>query len=310
MLRGLPVRCTVNPLVGREGDPLARNSRADTKKSVLVVGGGLAGMEVARACAEKGHAVHLFEKSDELGGQVRLAAKLPGRSDLISIVKWYEGQIKKLGVDVRMRADIESDSGLIDALLAELRPDCVVLATGSTAIKDGFQSFNYQKIRGHEFAVTLDGVLSEIVKVGRRVVILDEPAFVESLALAEKLGKAGSEVELVTRDIAPGMELQWSLQVPYVYERVLKSGVTLTPNTFIEEIGKNSVLLYNVYSGKKMLREKIDTTILYTGRLPSDELVPAFSQRGLRVETVGDCNLAGRQMGDAITDAYNLVLTI
>src|SRR4029077_9697163 len=109
---------------------------------------------------------------------------------------------------------------------------------------------------------------------------LDEVAFVESLALAEKLGKGGSEVELVTRDIAPGMELQWSLQIPYVYERVLKSGVTLTPNTFIEQIGKTSVLLYNIYSGKKMLRENIDTTILHTGRLPSDGLVDAFSQAG------------------------------
>jgi NADPH-dependent glutamate synthase beta subunit-like oxidoreductase len=267
-------------------------------------------MEVARACGERGHSVYLFERKGELGGQVRLAAELPGRSNLISIVKWYEGQLSNLEIDIRMRSEIGTDPQAIEGLLSQIHPDCVVLATGSTPIKDGTQSFNYQKIRGFEFAMTLDDALSGNVQIGRNVVIIDELAFVECLALAEKLGKSGSKVELVTRDLAPGMELQWSLQIPYVYERALKAGIVLTPISFVEEISRNSVLLYNIHTGEKTLRENINTTILHTGRVPSDELVQAFSRSGLRVETAGECNLAGRQMGDAITEAYDLALTI
>ena len=67
-------------------------------------------------------------------------------------------------------------------------------------------------------------------EVGKEVMILDESAFVEGLALSEMLAKRGSKVELVTRDPAPGLETLWSLQLPYLYERAFGAGVTFTPN--------------------------------------------------------------------------------
>ena len=67
--------------------------------------------------------------------------------------------------------------------------------------------------------------------MGKDVLILDESGFVEGLSLSEMLAKRGSKVELVTRDPAPGLETQWSLQLPYLYERALGAGVVFTPNT-------------------------------------------------------------------------------
>ena len=87
------------------------------------------------------------------------------------------------------------------------------------------QQFDYSPIRGHELtALSIDDVLTG-AEVGKEVMILDESAFVEGLALSEMLSKRGSKVELVTRDPAPGLETLWSLQLPYLYERAFRARV-------------------------------------------------------------------------------------
>ncbi len=311
MLRGLEMRCTINPLVGREGDrALESFTQAERRKRVLVIGGGVAGMEVARVCRERGHEVVLYERNDRLGGNVNLASKLPGRDSLLAIVRWYEGQLKRLGVDLRLNVEIPREKEAVSFLLADANPGCVVLATGSSPNRDGMQSFNYEAIKGHEFATTIDDVLGQDAKVGRSVVILDESGFVEAVALASKLAASGSGVEVVTRDVAPALETQWSLQIPYLYESALKLKVVFTPNTFIREIGPSFVRLYNIYTGEETLREGVDNVILNTGRTPRDDLFALFSGAVGEVHTVGECNLAGRQIGDSISEAFDLARAI
>ncbi|MDA4133363.1 MAG: FAD-dependent oxidoreductase, partial [Thaumarchaeota archaeon] len=123
MMRNLPMKCTVNPLVGRESEEgLEHVARAPVSKKVLVIGGGVAGLEAARVTALRGHTVVLYEKTAALGGQVNLAMKLPARGDLGLLVDWYQTQLKLSGVRIELRRDISSPA-LADALIAEERPD-------------------------------------------------------------------------------------------------------------------------------------------------------------------------------------------
>src|SRR5229473_8316229 len=122
--QGKPVTCVQNPATGREGE-LGDLGKASVAKKVVVVGGGVAGLEAARVAALRGHRVVLFEKDAQLGGQVLLAALAPARADYAGIVRFLVIQVKKLGVEIRL--GVEATPAMV---LAE-RPDAVVIATGS-----------------------------------------------------------------------------------------------------------------------------------------------------------------------------------
>jgi hypothetical protein len=158
--------------------------------------------------------------------------------------------------------------------------------------------------------LTIDAVLTG-ARVEENVIILDDTSFVEGLALAEFLSTSGKHVELVTRDPAPGLKLHWSLQLPYVYERALKSGVLFTPNSFVREIRRDSILVYNIYTAVTSERRLDKTTVvLVTGRVPLNETADFFRGTGTRIVTVGDCNLAGREMGDVIAESFDALREI
>ena len=95
------------------------------KKRVMVIGGGPAGCEAARVAALRGHQVSLYEKENELGGQLNIAGKAPGRVDFLEPPRWYSLQLKKLGVDVNLGTTVTAE------MVREKKPDAVVVATGS-----------------------------------------------------------------------------------------------------------------------------------------------------------------------------------
>src|SRR5207249_5987969 len=99
--QGKPVTCVQNPAAGRESE-LGDVRKASIAKKVVIVGGGVAGLEAARVAALRGHRVALFEKDTQLGGQVLLAARAPARADYAGIVRFLVIQVKKLGVEIRL----------------------------------------------------------------------------------------------------------------------------------------------------------------------------------------------------------------
>ena len=100
IFQGLDISCAVNPACGREEE--YRLTLAEKPKKILVVGGGPGGMEAARACAERGHSVELVEKNLELGGVFKTAAIPDFKGDDKLLLDWYEIQLQKLGVKVRL----------------------------------------------------------------------------------------------------------------------------------------------------------------------------------------------------------------
>jgi len=118
--------CAINPRVGREYlvKDIEGEKRANAKK-VLVVGAGCAGLETARGAAFAGHKVILCESKGWIGGQLRLAAMMPKRQEIGDIIPWYERQLNRLGVGIRLNTPVDED------LLNQISPDVLVIAAGS-----------------------------------------------------------------------------------------------------------------------------------------------------------------------------------
>ncbi len=119
------IRCIHNPRVGHELDFPEEVERGEGGKRVVVLGAGPAGLESARVAAARGHQVTLLERADRVGGQVRLAARTPGRAELAAIVDWLEQQCIARGVQIHTGHEVTADE------IARLGPDVIVVATGA-----------------------------------------------------------------------------------------------------------------------------------------------------------------------------------
>ena len=136
------ISCLRNPAVGRERE--FELKQTEHPKTVLVAGGGVGGMEAAATLANRGHKVILCEKSDVLGGQFRLAGLAPDKEDFALTVDYMIRQIKQAGVEIRMNTPVTP------ALLHDLKPDELIIATGGMArdlnVPGGSYAINYADI--------------------------------------------------------------------------------------------------------------------------------------------------------------------
>ena len=114
------VSCAVNPRAGYELEATVDGAGA----TVAVVGGGPAGMEAARALRVAGYAVMLYEAAAELGGQFRMAQRIPGKEDFGQTGLYFADELARLGVSVRLGARISGVSAALNGC------DAVVVATG------------------------------------------------------------------------------------------------------------------------------------------------------------------------------------
>ncbi|HEY1868569.1 MAG TPA: NADPH-dependent 2,4-dienoyl-CoA reductase [Candidatus Cybelea sp.] len=101
-----PVSCMVNPRAGRELGFVENGVAPERRGHFAVVGGGPAGMESARALAALGHRVDLFEAEDELGGQFRMARRIPGKADFGETIRYFTHELARLAVSVRLNCDV------------------------------------------------------------------------------------------------------------------------------------------------------------------------------------------------------------
>lgn len=121
MYKGKPIACLVNPILGHEGEI----KPAEAPKKLMVIGGGVAGMLAAWVSAMRGHDVTLFEATDTLGGQMRLAAFPPGKGDITNMVRSYITKCSKYGVKIRMNTEVTPE------IIRKEAPEAVIIATGA-----------------------------------------------------------------------------------------------------------------------------------------------------------------------------------
>lgn len=153
-----PVECMVNPVAGLESE--IKISRTSRKKSVLVIGGGPAGMKAACTAAERGNSVTIVEKNNRLGGQLLLNAMIPGRKELVRAATDLVNNVKALGVNILLNREADRK------LVGDMAPDVVILATGAVPLIPQIPGI------GKRSVIHAWDLLSGREKAGKRVVVV------------------------------------------------------------------------------------------------------------------------------------------
>jgi 2,4-dienoyl-CoA reductase-like NADH-dependent reductase (Old Yellow Enzyme family) len=301
------ISCLVNPSAGREfewgGD---RFTAAAEPRSVLVVGGGPAGLETARVAAERGHRVTLVERESELGGQFRLAGRQPSRGQILDLLAWYGRRLAQLGVDVRLGTAATAD--LIRAAGAEE----VVLATGARPAQSGFQRAlpMVDRLPGstRPDVLAIHDVLSGRSTAEQRVVLLDDVNDWRGLGTALALAESGRHVTIVTSAPVVGGGLYHSAADGPLRRRFVNAGGQMRPSTVA--LGWDGVAL-TVRSTLTGAQDWLPADTLVIAETPAAETTLAEELRaaGIAFGAIGDC-VAPRRASLAFYEGRELALRL
>ena len=301
------ISCLINPSAGREhlwgGD---RFSRADAAKSVLVVGGGPAGLEAARVAAERGHAVTLAEAGPEPGGQFRLAGLQPRRGQITDLIAWYERQLAQLGVDLRYNAYFDADD------VAAMGADHVILATGSLPAETGFQKAlpHLPRLPGIDLGNVwfTEDVMARRARLGNRVIVLDEGGNWRGCGTAWKLAEDGHAVTIVTPEGMIGKELQRSATDWPLRRELAQLGVKFLVDSVISEWTAEGATVQSLLAGRPAPLPA-DSLVLATVNTADMTLRAELMENGIDVQLVGDAN-APRNAAYAIYEGRKAALAL
>jgi mycofactocin system FadH/OYE family oxidoreductase 2 len=286
----LPITCAVNPSAGREKE--LEITPAPVKKKVMVIGGGIAGMEAARVAALRGHSVSLYEKDEQLGGQLQIAAKAPGRQDMAEPVRYYETQFKLLGVDVHLGSPV--DVGTVE----EANPDAVIVATGGTPARATFPGADQPSV------VQARDVLSGKAQAGRRVILVATDRGMEGLTTADFLSDRGSEVEVLIPNAFMGFPIE-PITLILLLMRLDAKGVALTPGCDVKAVEGNKVVVASAFTGRERVIEGIDTVVVARGSKADDGLYKRLKGKVRELYAAGQC-VAPRKLLDSTLDGLRV----
>lgn len=318
-----PIRCVQNPAAGQE---LIYSERllvqASEPRSVVVVGGGPAGLKVAEIAARRGHRVSLFEREMHLGGQVKLGSRQPHHAEFAEVVHYLEAAVRRLGVEVWTGAEVDAEGVL------ELEPDVVVVATGSQPnLPVGHRQSHTDPDAGaiaRERGLTIgpdipgldlpsvystDEVLAGIPLPDGHVLLVDEQGHWEAAGTAEFLAAAGHQVTVVTTRPSVGSGLEGTNQAMFM-QRVGKSPITLRPFTGLRAIEPGQALLVDVVSGEDSWLT-VDAVVPVSWRRSRDDLyyrlqdVVGAAGLATQVERVGDA-AAARMVQTVLLEAHQM----
>lgn len=286
IFKGLDICCALNPAAAREHAYAILP--AETKKKIMVIGGGIGGMEAARVSALRGHFVDLYESTDKLGGVFIPASNMSFKESDKKLIKWYEHQMKKLGVNIHLKTNVTKE-------MAEASDaDVVFIATGSTP--------RTLSLKGSENGYVLNAidVLNNPEKVKGEIVIIG--GGLTGIEIAYEYAKSGSKVtvleamdKILNVDIAAANK-NFLLTALDVYN------INTITNAKITSLENNEV---SCMVDDKELKIHADTVIVSIGY----NSYKPFEVEDKTVHTIGDANEVSNLMG-AIWSAYEIAMNI
>lgn len=274
MYSGQDVLCVQNAATSREATmPHVVTPGKSGKRRVVVVGAGPAGLEAARVSRLRGHDVVLFERNGTVGGQVNLAAKAPQREQMSGIIRWFDLETKRLGVDRRLGIEATSET-----IMAE-KPDIVVLATGGSSHTGQVPGWGVSE----GLAVSAWDILSEKVAPADNVLVYDAIGTHAGFGTADFIASRGSKVEIVTPDVKVADDVGGTT-FPIFYRRLFSLGIIPTPNFWLDRVyaegNKKVAVLRNEYT-EELEERVVDQVVIENGITPNTELYWQLKERSV-----------------------------
>ena len=264
------IECLVNPMLGREKEMPFVPTRKP--KSVMVVGGGPGGLNVAWVAARRGHKVDVFEKRSALGGQL-LSGSVPGhKKELLGLIRFQKKQIEKFGVTCHLNHAVKA------ADIQKFNPDVVVLATGSQPALPPVDGIN------RAIVMTYEDVLNGVPPSFKNAVVIGGGA--TGLELALYLAENGCHVSVVEMLAKIGRGLE-SMTKKILLGRLKEHHVIIWNETQLVRIESTGAVVTGS-DGSEMLIEA-EKVILATGTRPYNELYQKVKSLGYETHQIGDC---------------------
>jgi 2,4-dienoyl-CoA reductase (NADPH2) len=282
--------CIENPRTGRESQGVGlRRTAAGARKRVMVVGAGPAGLQAAIAAARNGHEVTVCERDDQAGGQVRLAASVPNRAELGDLVRNQLAECRRLGVR------IEYAVGVWPGLVAERRPDAVVVATGSEPARPWWAPAEAEHVIDVRDVLVHGGP-----GPGDSVVVIDELGFHQATSVAELLADRGCAVEVITNGMVVGQDLGITLDMEGWWMRATAKGIAQSTDLVPMGLDGRALQLLHHPTGRNEVRTP-DWVVLAVPSQPVEWLYQELKAAGWSVDRIGDC-LAPRRAHAAVIE--------
>lgn len=262
---GFRVTCNVNPVCGIEGE--YKLVKAKTSKKVMVIGGGLAGMEAAIVLGQRGHHVSLYEKEPKLGGQWNILASY--RPEVSCLTHYLSRQVTKSGVEVQHNMEVDVE------LVQKLQPDAVVIATGAKQKVPDIPGIDGKNV------VFANDVLSGKVRTGKEVVVIG--GGLVGMETATFLARQGCKVSIVDM-VDIGKDVGYTLKEALL-EEIIRNGIYLYPNSVLDRITDTGL---NIIIFHEIIVLKANTIVIAVGSVSNNILYEKLKDLVPELHIIGD----------------------
>lgn len=290
MYKGEPICCLVNPFLGHEAQGYPK---AEKSKKVMVIGGGVAGMCAAFVAAERGHDVSLYESTDKLGGNMRLAAYPPGKGDITNMIRSYIVRCEKAGVKIHMNTTVD-----LEMVIAE-KPDAVIVSTGSRTLILPIEGIeNPAIIHGSDLLDGKRAAGKKVLVVGGGMVGCETAAF---------LGEQQHDVTVIEYRDTVGADVIHEHRV-FLMEDFKNYGIKEITGAKVCKFFDDGVE-YESPDGSRHEVRGFDSVVLSMGFKNYNPFAEQLEELGQEVYVVGDATRARRAL-DATKEAYAAAMQI
>lgn len=288
MFVGQPITCLANPFVGYEAQ--LDFKMATTPKKVMIVGAGVAGLYSAWILAARGHQVIIHEATNELGGQMRLAAFPPGKGDITTLIRSYLVLCNKYGVEIKLNSKVTEE------VVKNEKPDALVLATGAKPL--------VPPIPGIDKTVHAVDVLAGKVACGKKILVVG--GGLVGSETADYLGERNFDVTILEQKDKIAGDISGEHRI-YMMENYQRNGVKMITNATVKSFVDGGVIYTK--DNQEINLTGFNTVILALGGEAYNPLETQLSNIIKEMYVIGD-GLKARKALEAINEAKNIAISI